>query len=715
MHIDLGNGFLKGAHGVMHAGSRAWGALTARLGPAAAKMVAGGAILATAVTGGGALIHGAADRYAGSLCPPGAIAQAQAVAASARTDAGKDAGGHTDASQEAVAKRIYAVLGGLGMSDENIAGILGNVQAESGFNPGIVQGGGSGGDNQAMLGQVGGSGHAIGLFQWDSGRATALVKYAIAHSKPWSDVDLQLQFLFGGDGANSDIARGMVSNPMGSPEQAAEYWNRTWERSADTSGARAANAKAWFARIGGWEKLSHDEATGLVGSVDQAADTAGSPDKAGGPGASVTPAVLAQCCAHLERQASSQNAPPASGGDAPSAPTAKAFIDRYGDDIDNVARRYNIPAVTIIAQAGAESSYGTAGMAVKANNPWNFGDSPYFQGMHGYLGTGESNSDFTITNWASVADAASGYGMLLATRYQGAFAHANDPKAFAQALQDAGYDGDANKGSYAQRIIGLYPAVEQAAQEAGRTLYTPSAPGNPVGDKVADGQHQQTADQTTANVSEASAPINMCGVTRDASDVAHGSLGSITEACVDSPDVVEKAKKLTGLPDEKLTKAASWAIGVACNNRIGYNQSHQPPLTQDAPTTDGYESTDCSNLIAAALMFAGFGNGLFSTGSEAAELTKAGFREAGTANDVSKLKPGDILWYDSGGAGHTVWYLGQGLDVAAHGSFEGDGIHGSPGDTQANPALRNGLPHGEVSVSAHDTDPQLSHVWRYQG
>ena len=69
-------------------------------------------------------------------------------------------------------------------------------------------------------------------------------------------------------------------------------------------------------------------------------------------------------------------------------------------------------------------------------------------------------------------------------------------------------------------------------------------------------------------------------------------------------------------------------------------------------------------------------------------------------NDVSRLEAGDILI----SGGHTVMYLGNGMDVAAH-SAEGGGIFGEAGDQTKQ----------EVSVGFHDTDPGLSVVYRYQG
>lgn len=60
------------------------------------------------------------------------------------------------------------------------AGIMGNIQAESGFNPAIIEGG---------------SGVGFGLCQWSYDRRAALENYAASKSKSPSDLQIQLEFL----------------------------------------------------------------------------------------------------------------------------------------------------------------------------------------------------------------------------------------------------------------------------------------------------------------------------------------------------------------------------------------------------------------------------------------------------------------------------------------------------------------------------------------
>lgn len=60
------------------------------------------------------------------------------------------------------------------------AGIMGNIQAESGFNPSIIEGG---------------SGVGFGLCQWSYDRRSALENYAASKKKPPSDLQTQLEFL----------------------------------------------------------------------------------------------------------------------------------------------------------------------------------------------------------------------------------------------------------------------------------------------------------------------------------------------------------------------------------------------------------------------------------------------------------------------------------------------------------------------------------------
>lgn len=84
------------------------------------------------------------------------------------------------------AKRIWRYLKDAGYSDAAAAAIMGNLQAESGLDPAIIQGKGKG--------------PAAGLAQWEnyntkSKRWANLNNYATSQGKHWTDLDTQLNFL----------------------------------------------------------------------------------------------------------------------------------------------------------------------------------------------------------------------------------------------------------------------------------------------------------------------------------------------------------------------------------------------------------------------------------------------------------------------------------------------------------------------------------------
>ena len=67
-----------------------------------------------------------------------------------------------------------------GLDDIQIAGIMGNMYAESGMDPAKVQEDGGG----------------RGICQWDGGRAARLIAYAASMNTDWTDLDLQLQYFW---------------------------------------------------------------------------------------------------------------------------------------------------------------------------------------------------------------------------------------------------------------------------------------------------------------------------------------------------------------------------------------------------------------------------------------------------------------------------------------------------------------------------------------
>lgn len=76
---------------------------------------------------------------------------------------------------------VWNFLRSKGLSEIATAAAMGNIQAESGFDPGV---------------QEYGSGIGFGLAQWSYGRRTQIEQYAADKGKPVSDINTQLDFLW---------------------------------------------------------------------------------------------------------------------------------------------------------------------------------------------------------------------------------------------------------------------------------------------------------------------------------------------------------------------------------------------------------------------------------------------------------------------------------------------------------------------------------------
>lgn len=166
--------------------------------------------------------------------------------------------GAPSATVLANAKKIYSVLGAWGMSDENIAGIIGNWQAESGIDPTRVQNSPNSPYIVSPEEQAGAENlnNGIGLGQWTFGRNQNLRDYASGHSIEWGTIEAQLGFMLSAkEGSDADIVRGMIAEPKGTPGEAALYFHEKWERSADTAEMlerRATYATEWMGKFSGW-------------------------------------------------------------------------------------------------------------------------------------------------------------------------------------------------------------------------------------------------------------------------------------------------------------------------------------------------------------------------------------------------------------------------------------------------------------------------------
>ncbi|MDI6551336.1 phage tail tip lysozyme [Leuconostoc suionicum] len=153
----------------------------------------------------------------------------------------------TSADKEAVAKSIHDNLKKVsGVTEAGIAGYLGNMEVESGFNPKSIESNATYDESKAMNTSL--SGYAFGLNQWDSARRVALLTYAKTQNKQWSDASLQLDFALNHDGTNSDLLKQGLK--MTDVNQATEFLRAKWERGGQgTTSKRQAFARNWYAKF----------------------------------------------------------------------------------------------------------------------------------------------------------------------------------------------------------------------------------------------------------------------------------------------------------------------------------------------------------------------------------------------------------------------------------------------------------------------------------
>ncbi len=99
-----------------------------------------------------------------------------------------------------VQETVWGYLVTHGYTPEAAAGIMGNIEAESGFNTSAVES------------SVTNPGEGIGLIQWSFGRKAQLIAFAQSQGKPWSDIGVQIAFLdYEMNGAEGTVFPGGVN------------------------------------------------------------------------------------------------------------------------------------------------------------------------------------------------------------------------------------------------------------------------------------------------------------------------------------------------------------------------------------------------------------------------------------------------------------------------------------------------------------------------
>lgn len=155
--------------------------------------------------------------------------------------------------QGGVEAQIWSFLKNKGLSDNAVAGIMGNMQAESGYNPKAVN-------------PIG----ASGLVQWLGGRKTNLMNFAKDKGTSWEDVQTQLEFLW--KELNSSESRTLASLKQGdklSAQQHAKNFENLFERSGGALMQRRQNSA-----VDALNKFKGVSGTGFVSSGLVDKDTA---------------------------------------------------------------------------------------------------------------------------------------------------------------------------------------------------------------------------------------------------------------------------------------------------------------------------------------------------------------------------------------------------------------------------------------------------------
>ena len=136
-------------------------------------------------------------------------------------------------------EKIWSFLKSKGLTDEQAAGVMGNLQQESNFESNIVQGGGHA--NEITVDGVTG----YGIAQWTTAdRQQALVDFAKAKGKSTSDLMTQLEFMYEEAVKRGDWAKLLQATTAA---DATFAWHRDFERSADSYDA-VVNGRGGYAQ-----------------------------------------------------------------------------------------------------------------------------------------------------------------------------------------------------------------------------------------------------------------------------------------------------------------------------------------------------------------------------------------------------------------------------------------------------------------------------------
>lgn len=148
---------------------------------------------------------------------------------------GGETGSISSLSGSSTQAKVWNNLKARGLSDAQVAGIMGNIERESGFKTNAKEAGGTG----------------IGLVQWSFARANNLKAYAKSRGKAWTDLQTQLDFLWH-ELNTSEISALNALKKATSVTSASNIFQQKFERAGVVAqGQRNAAAKKYYNQFKG--------------------------------------------------------------------------------------------------------------------------------------------------------------------------------------------------------------------------------------------------------------------------------------------------------------------------------------------------------------------------------------------------------------------------------------------------------------------------------
>lgn len=148
-------------------------------------------------------------------------------------------GGGAEVFEGQGAGRVWNFFKGKGLSDIAVAGIMGNAQQESGFNPTISH-------SESLQGSPA---KFIGIFQWDNNRSGdrwgRLVKWARKNNYDPESIDTQLKWTWEELSGPEALSLREIKKAQ-SPEEAAEIWYSKYERASHGLSNRQNYARQFY-------------------------------------------------------------------------------------------------------------------------------------------------------------------------------------------------------------------------------------------------------------------------------------------------------------------------------------------------------------------------------------------------------------------------------------------------------------------------------------